>query len=194
VDVVVRPLGLKPPYYYGAILLLVIEMAELAMLVATYFYLRVNFDKWPPGDLTPPPLPLPTLAVLLLLAALIPTYLGDKAIKHNNQRGLLWSYVVGTILFGAFIVVQFIHLSQLSYSWDTNAYSSILWLLIGFHWLFTLGLVIEQCVFIALSSVRYFNGERNSGVEYNGLNSYFTIFTWVPVYFIIYVLPKLHIL
>ena len=67
------------PVWWGNNLLLTIETAMFAILIATYFYLRQNFPLWPPpvAQLTDTLRPLPILTygianTILLLASLAP--------------------------------------------------------------------------------------------------------------------------
>jgi len=62
-----------PPFYQGMLLLIGIETAEFVGLISTYFYLRSTTDDWPPGDMPLPPLLLPTIATVLMLASIVPT-------------------------------------------------------------------------------------------------------------------------
>ncbi len=57
-------------------------------LIASYFYLRSVTNDWPPGDMPMPPLLSLPWRSSCLLASLIPTYLGDHAIKKGDRRGL----------------------------------------------------------------------------------------------------------
>ena len=38
----------RSPIWWGNLLLLCIETTMFGLLVATYFYLRMNFNQWPP--------------------------------------------------------------------------------------------------------------------------------------------------
>ena len=67
--------GERSPVWWGNTLMLLIESSTVAILLVTYFYLRMNFQQWPPPkiDAYPPidhPVPdlgFSTLNVLLLL-------------------------------------------------------------------------------------------------------------------------------
>ena len=43
----------RAPLWWGQILMMVIEGSLFALLIASYFYIRVGFDVWPPPDIDP---------------------------------------------------------------------------------------------------------------------------------------------
>src|ERR1700709_1769363 len=73
--------------WWGNTLLLVIETTMFALLVASYFYVRMNYREWPPPlvhDVVTirhpvPPLGRPTLTVALLLVSIVPALVADRA-------------------------------------------------------------------------------------------------------------------
>src|SRR3954469_619249 len=77
----------RSPIWIGNALLLAIETTMFAILVATYFYLRQNFENWPPPQVNfyPPNLhPAPdlfwgTLNLVVILGATFAMALADRA-------------------------------------------------------------------------------------------------------------------
>jgi len=138
-----------------------------------------------------PELLLPTIATIFMLVSVIPTYLGDHAIKKGNRRGLEINLVVTIILEAIFIAVLIVHLMLLNYKWDTNAYSSAYWVLVVTHIIFTAVMILEN-VYILIQALRgFYNEERHWGVEVDGLSSYFVVALWVAVYLTVYISPYL---
>src|SRR5205814_4894368 len=60
----------QAPLWWGQLGLAVIEATMFAILIATYFYLRLSFDVWPPPGVQLP-LYLPTVALVPLLLSVI---------------------------------------------------------------------------------------------------------------------------
>jgi cytochrome c oxidase subunit I+III len=191
VSTVIKGQGKHPPYYYGTILFILIEATEFAALIASYFYLRSSTSDWPPGDIPKPDLLLPTLATLFILGSIIPTYLGDKAIKKGDQRGLQIGAFLTVLMDAVFIVLLMIHLALLNYKWDTNAYSSAYWVLVGSHLIFAGIMLLENAYILVLALQGYYNAERHWAVEVDGISSYFVIAVWVAVYVTVFLSPYL---
>jgi cytochrome c oxidase subunit III len=191
VSTVARSLHMHPPYYYGMQLLFVIEAVELAVLVVTYFYLRAGTEIWPPPGIKPPSLLLPTISLVALLLSVIPAYIGDKAIMKGDKRKLLISLVVTFLLGLVYLVTQFVYYVNLPYTWQLNAYTSIFWVMAGFHFLYMVATELESLVIIIWTAQGYFNAERNSAEEIDGQNCFFGVALFIPVYITLYLVPYL---
>jgi heme/copper-type cytochrome/quinol oxidase subunit 3 len=178
-----------PPYYYGVLVLLLIEAAEFMALFVSYFYLRAGSAVWPPAGIKKPELLLPTLSLLVLLISLIPTTLADKAIQKGNVKGMRQGYLASLILGVVYVVLQVVYYLNLPHTWHGNAYLSLFWVVAGFHLLFTLAMLGETVWVLILAGQGYFNQERNSAVQADGLNWYFGVAMFVLVYAILYVSP-----
>src|SRR5947209_11805396 len=83
----------KDSVWWGNWGLLAIETTMFAIAIATYFYVRQNFQLWPPPltDTQPPELrPLPyltvaTLNMLLLVISCVPMILTDLADRKSTR-------------------------------------------------------------------------------------------------------------
>jgi cytochrome c oxidase subunit I+III len=181
----------KPPTYYGILLFILIEAVEFAAFIATYFYLRSTTNDWPPGDWPYPELLLPTLGTFFMLASVIPTYLGDQAIKKNDQRGLVRNLILTLVLEAVFVSLLAIHLESLNFDWRVNAYASIYWMLILTHLTFTVVMILENVYVLVLAWRGFYNDERHWGVEVDGLSSYFVAGAWAAIYLTVFISPYL---
>jgi len=181
--------GKHPPYYYGTLLLILIESVEFGALLASYFYLRSTTNDWPPGDIPLPQLLLPTIATLILLASVIPTYLADHAIKKNDQRTLIIGTALTALLDIIFTILLIVHLGFLNYKWPHNAYASAYWTILGSHLIFMGIMTLENFYILALAVRGYFNSERHSAIEVDGLSSYFVVALWIAVYLTVFISP-----
>ncbi len=191
VSTVIRSEGKQPPYYYGTLLLCAVESTEFGALIASYFYLRSGVDHWPPVGMQPPGLLLGVIATIFLLASVIPTYLADKAIKKGDQRGLILGYIGNMVLGAVFVILLIIQLTQLTYNWSINAYASIVWTLLGSHIAFIVIDLLWSALLLALALCGYFNAERNSALQVDGITWYLGVIIWIPVFFTIYLSPYL---
>lgn len=183
--------GVQPPFYWGMAGMILIEIVVFASLITTYFYLRSGSVFWPQDQIDPPELLLPTINTLVLLASSVPIFLADKGIRKGNQTqlkiGLIGSFILGAI----FLVLKYIEYSGLDYSWNTNAYASIKWTIIGFHSAHVIALLLKTLVVGTWAFMGHFNERRNAAVQANGLYWHFVVFIWLPLYFTLYLSPRL---
>ena len=82
----------RSPIWWGNVFMLFIETTMFALLVGTYFYLRMNFTNWPPvrSDAglyqTNPDLGFATANLLVLIASCVPMFLVDRACLRHGSR------------------------------------------------------------------------------------------------------------
>ncbi|HZQ09313.1 MAG TPA: cytochrome c oxidase subunit I [Anaerolineae bacterium] len=191
VSTVVSGKGKFPPVFLGMVFLSLTEAAELAGTIVVYFYLRSGTNDWPPGDMPLPQLLLPTLGTVLLLLALIPSYLDEKAVKKDDIRGVIINLILEVVLQAAFIALLTYHLATLEFKWDENAYASIYWIAIFLTLLFT-GATVFEGIYLVVQAVRgYFNSERHWALEVDGISNYVGIAQWVLVYLTLFIYPYL---
>jgi cytochrome c oxidase subunit I+III len=191
VGTVLKGKTIKPPLYYGMLLFIVIEAMEFVALIASYFYIRSYTANWPPGDTPMPDLLIPGIATLFLLASVIPTYLGDQAIKKDDQRSLVINLILTIILEAVFIVLMLVNLQNVNYNWDQNAYASLYWVLIGAHLIFAAVMILENAHVLALALRGFYNSERHWGVSVDGMSSYFVAGAWLAVFLVVFISPYL---
>jgi cytochrome c oxidase subunit III len=87
--------------------------------------------------------------------------------------------------------LKYIEYSGLDYNWATNAYGSIVWTITGFHSAHVLALVLKTIVVAVLAFKGYFNEERHAAVDANGLYWHFVVIVWVPLFFTLYIAPRI---
>jgi cytochrome c oxidase subunit III len=132
----------RSPIWWGNLLLLMIETTMFGILIAAYFYIRlIDFQQWPPPlvDVHPPmyhPVPelkIATINLALLLLSVVPTLVVDRACL-KRQLGITRIGLVVCILFGLVcIALRFPEFKALHFRWDSNAYGSVTWTILGMH-------------------------------------------------------------
>jgi len=92
----------------------------------------------------------------------------------------------------AFNIVRFFEFGALNVRWDQNAYGSIVWLLIGYH---TTHIVTDFLDSLVLGAMVFSNTDmterRFVDVSENALYWYFVVFTWIPIYAVVYFGPRI---
>jgi cytochrome c oxidase subunit 3 len=188
----------RSPIWWGNTLLLVIETVMFALLAATYFYVRMNFEQWPPpqtnylpADLNPvPDLWKGTLTLVLLLAMVPPMIWSDRAALRMDKRGALLGSIWVNILGVAAIAARIYEFGGLKFRWDDNVYGSILWSFLVLHLLHMIIGTIEDAFMTGWMLTHELDAMHARDVRVTALYVYWVSGIWVPLYAIIYFGPS----
>lgn len=176
--------------WWGMAGMIAIETAVFAALVVSYFYLKTHNDVWPLGGFDVPKLMLPTINTVVLIASSAVMYWADKGAKKDDQTRLRVGMVIATSLAALFLVLKVVEYSGVPYKWDSNAYGSIVWTIIGFHSAHVIILLMKSSVVMTLAFRGFFTPVRRMGVIINGLYWHFVVAIWLPLYFVLYWTPR----
>jgi heme/copper-type cytochrome/quinol oxidase subunit 3 len=166
-----------------------IEGTAFVLMGAAYIFLKWRVPDWPPG-VAPPELHWATATAILAVVSIIPNHLTKQAAeKLDLPKTRLWLGVC--ILFGAaFCVTRAMEFTVLNCWWDTNAYGSIVWTLLGIH----TAHVITDFADTVILGVMLFTGPLDANrfvdVSENAFYWYFVVFSWLPIYGLLYIAPR----
>jgi cytochrome c oxidase subunit III len=183
--------GHRSLMWWGTLGLVLIEGTMFALAIGTYFYLRERNTYWPPQNIAPPDLLWGTLNLLVLLASAVPNELAKKAAERIDLRVVrLWLVVCLAfgLAFNAIRVFEFLHLNV---TFSNDAYGSIVWMLLGLHTVHIATDVADTAVLTALMFIGPVEEKRFVDVEENAVYWYFVVFTWLPIYGVIYWAPRI---
>ena len=176
--------------WWGMLGIIMIEGTMFAVLIASYFYLRLYVRDWPPS-LPPPNLIYGSVNTLVLLASIVPNYIYKKAAEREDLRKVRIWLVVSIAFAVVFIVIRAFEFAALNCSWDSNAYGSIVWTLLGAHAAHLITDFLDTVVLTVLMFTEMIEGKRFVDVSENAFYWYFVVMAWVPIYAVIYLVPYL---
>lgn len=183
--------GSRTLTWWGTIAFMSLEGMGFALAAGAYLYLRVLQPSWPMN--IPPPDLLPgTLVTILLLISAVPNYFLEHWARAYDIGKVRIGVVVMTLLGIAPLVVRAFEFPALRERWDTDAYGSITWFLLGLHTTHLLTDVGDTIVLAVLLVTRH--GEvpkRFTDVSDNAAYWYFVVLSWLPIYFVLYWLPRI---
>ena len=171
--------GSRTPLFWGTALLCCIEGTALAILFTSYFYLRGNFDEWPPSGRIPPV--AGSVSAAVLLASLFPTAMCARAARsldlRRTRRWQLVATVVGVLGLGT----RAWEFHALPFQWTENAYASVVWSSLGFHTLDCFAEVVESIVLTAIVFRRgRVENKHFEDIEANAVFWAFLVLVWMP--------------
>jgi cytochrome c oxidase subunit III len=175
--------------WWGTLGFVVIEASMLLLVLLTYFVLRTRVPEWPPG-LPNPDLTLGTLNTVVLLASLVPNQLCKKAAEKLDTRGVRLYMPIMIAFAVAFLVIRAFEFDSLAAAWDTNAYGSIVWFIMGLHTTHLLTDFGDTVVLSALMYTSHVKPKRFVEVSENCFFWYFVVAIWMPVYLVVYFAPR----
>ena len=171
--------------------LMLIESTGFAIGIAMYFYLRDINAAWP-LNAPPPDWRWGTLNTIVLAVSMVPNAFVKRAAQRRD-RGATRAWLVVCLLFAiAFLVVRTFEFASLNVTWYANAYGSIVWFLLGLHTTHLVTDTIDTAVLAVLLYVGPFHGKRFVDASENALYWYFVVLSWLPIYAVIYIAPRIH--
>jgi heme/copper-type cytochrome/quinol oxidase subunit 3 len=183
--------GPRTTVWWGVVGLLMIEATMFAMLVATYFYLRVTGDAWPPLGTPAPRLLAATLNMALLLVSVAPMYVMHRASWRAHRRAVALWLVVGTLIGGGNLVLRGFEFAALNCRWDSHAYGSIVWTILAMHAGHLVSSTLENLLLALLMIIGPVERKHFVDASVNALYWYFVVASWLPLYVLVYWVPRL---
>lgn len=183
--------GSRSLLWWGTLAIMVVEGSMFVLGLVSYFYLQGREYTWPPGATPEPKMLLATINTVLLLVSAIP----NQWLKKQTEKLDLRRVKIGLIVLDAFAIVflaiRAFEFAQLDVYWNTNAYGSILWTLLGLHTAHLLTDAFDSIVLTAMMFAKPVEGRKFVDVSENCLYWDFVVLMWLPIYFVVYVLPRM---
>jgi len=186
------------PVWWGNNLLLAIETSMFGILIATYFYLRQNFTQWPPpvAQLTATLEPLPqlgygTATTIVLLAGCIPMVLTDISARRGSRSVSQIGLVIAVACALTAAVLRSFEFAAVYFRWDSNAYGSVVWFMLGMHMLHLCVLTTEAVLLAVWIFTREYDMKHRVDIVTLAIYWYWVTAIWLVLYAIIYFTPRL---
>lgn len=178
--------------WLGTLVMTAIETTVFAIAVAAYFYLRMRAAEWPPARIGPPSLTVPTINLLILLVSVLPAIALDRASRRKNVR-VIRIALAANLLFGSiFLVLRVFELKALHCWWNSSVYGSITWTILGLHTSNLLTSLLETAIVLAWFLFKPVEDRHFLDSRLDGVFWYFIVVTWIPLYLVVFVTPRLH--
>ena len=194
---IVRDVSALPTYgfgpqsgpWWGAMAYMALEGMGFALAIGTYLYLMATSAQWPMNP--PPSLWAGTAITALFVASVLPNHLTNNiAHRHDLSRVRLWLIAMCVIGMVALAIrgFEFVYLNT---RWDTDSYGSIVWLILGLHTVHLATDLGDTIVLTVLMFTRHAQPRRFSDVTDNCFYWNFVVLAWLPLYFVLYWIPRL---
>jgi heme/copper-type cytochrome/quinol oxidase subunit 3 len=177
--------------WWGTLGFMLIEGSGFALVIAVYLYLMSLAPLWPLD--APPPNLLPgTLTTASLLISVVPNIIVSRWAEQQDLRKVRIGMVVMSVLGIVPLIIRVFEFSALNVKWDSNAYGSIVWTLLGLHTTHILTDLVDTLVLAVLMFTRHGDNPRRFGdVQDNAMYWNFVVAAWLPIYGCLYWLVRL---
>jgi len=176
--------------WWGTAGLMAIESTVFAIAIVVYFYLRSHADSWPMSA-PPPELSWGTINTVILVLSVVPNHFAKRAAERLDRGGVRLWLTVCLVVALVFLVVRGFELGALNVRWDASAYGSIVWMLMMLHTVHLITDTWDTTVLDVLFFTGPLEGRRYVDVSENALYWYFVVLSWLPIYAVVYLAPRL---
>lgn len=174
--------------WWGTMGLMAIESTVFALTIITYFYLRSHSSTWPMS--APPDLTWGIVNTLIMLASAVPNSMAKRAAEAQDLRATRRWLLVCLAFALAFLVARVFEFGALNTRWDSNAYGSVVWMLLALHTTHLVTDTLDTGVLATLMFTGPLEGKRFVDVSENAVYWYFVVGSWLPIYAVIYWGPR----
>jgi len=177
--------------WWGTLVFMLLEGTGFGLVLAMYLYLASLATQWPIGAPSPDLLP-GTLVTAVLLISAVPNVLISRWAERSELAKVQVGLIIMTLFGIAPLTLRIFEFRALHISWDSNAYGSVVWIMLGLHTTHVLTDLADTIVLLAVMFSRHKGNPRRLGdVQDNALYWNFVIVTWLPIYACLYWLPRL---
>lgn len=121
--------------WWAMVLFCLSEGAMFAYFLASYFYLGIDNQFWPPAGIEKPKLELPLIMTALLLTSSIVLYVAEKKFESGKRVAYRVGTAVTLLLGAGFLLLQWreYHDKLKHFTPQAHAYGSLFFTITGFH-------------------------------------------------------------
>ena len=178
--------------WWGIVGFMIVEGAAFGMAFAAYFFLMGHEQGWPPEGRAAPDLLAGTLFTIVMLLSEIPNTMAKKAANAHDVETIRKLMPVIVAIGALLLVIRGFEFNSLNVRWTDNAYGSIIWALLILHTSHILTDWFDTVVLAALIRTPLgFEGRRMVDVDENSLYWRYVWLLWLPIYLMIYWVPRL---
>lgn len=183
--------GPKSLPWWGTLGFIFIEAFTLLLMVAGYFYLRLNSYEWPPAGTPLPDLGVASVNTVLLVSVIYPMWKASHAASRFDRVGVARWLVVATLLTIVAVVLRWFELEALNVRWDTNAYASAAWAVLVLHATLIVVDVFETGALAVMFMLGHAEKKHYPDVSDAADYQYYLSLVWVPLYLVVYWSPRI---
>jgi heme/copper-type cytochrome/quinol oxidase subunit 3 len=177
--------------WWGNFGFMLIEGTAFVLAAGAYLYLMARSPAWPPAGDGRPDLLWGTIFTLTLLTSEIPNLFLLRKAKEKDARAtrlLALTMVTCGLLLAGLRAAEFAHLNV---RWDQDAYGSVVWMLMVLHTTHIVTELGETGVQTLWLFTHEIGDDQFADMEDDSNYWTFVVLAWLPIYVLVYWLPRL---
>jgi heme/copper-type cytochrome/quinol oxidase subunit 3 len=178
--------GHRDPLWWSVVLLTAIEGTMLVLLTVSYFYVRSRTEPFPPVAVPRGIAWIATAELGVWLISVAPTYRAGQAAIAGDLPGMRRGLLLATGLGALACALRWYEIHLLPMRWDSHAYGSVVWALLGLQWVHGLTGVGENALYIALLWIGPVEDKHRVDIEVSTPLWYFVVagaaLAWAAVF------------
>lgn len=177
--------------WWGVFGFMLIEGTAFVLAGGAYLYLIGVNETWPPQPIAPPDLLWGSVLTLGLVASVAPNLWLEKRSHAHDERAVRMGTLLMVVIGLALTAVRAAEFPHLNVRWDQNAYGSVTWLLIVLHTAHLITDLLDTMVVCVWLFTHEVGPDQFSDAADNCAYWNFVILSWLPIYGLIYLAPRL---
>jgi heme/copper-type cytochrome/quinol oxidase subunit 3 len=183
--------GVRDIMWWGTLGFMVIEGFTLVLTAVVYLYIQQNFATWPPEGTTNPSLGIPTAQLAVMLLSLPLMWWISRAAHAFELGKVRIGLTLASVIALVFVALRILSaIYSLHVKWDSNAYGSAQWLILGSHFTLLLIEFIEVAGMALLFWLAPVEEKHFSDAADMAFYWYFMVLSWVPLYVLCFLVPR----
>lgn len=181
--------GPRSTAWWGALMFIVFSAAVLIPLLFSYLQIWSANTEWPPDSYERPDLLLPAISSVLLVLSGFILWWGNRGERDERDSRMRLGFSIALLLGAAFLAIQGWELVRFEHPWTEHAYTSLYYMVVGFHVL-TVAVAMGMALWALIRSYlgHYARGHRNSA-DVATMFWYYAVGGWLLVLACAYLLP-----
>ncbi len=176
------------PAMFGLWIFIAAESLFFGLLIASYLYLRVRAEVWPPPGTPEKDLIVPIFNSIVLFSSGATMHGAHVAMRRGYLDIARGGIIVTIVLGAAFLLGQAVEYVTAGFGLSSSVWGSSFFTLTGFHGSHVLvGLIFLAMVYLKAGRGVY-TAEHHLGVEAAALYWHFVDAVWVVLFTVLYIL------
>ncbi len=182
--------GPRSTPWWGTIGFMITEGLTLVICAFAYLYLRKNFYHYPPLGTKLPSLGIPIIQLIVMGISVIPMWFAARYARRLDVNGARIALLIAFVIKLGILVLRWYEFLALNTQWNTDAYGSAAWVVMGFHTTMLILDVAEDAGFALILWTGRARASTLSDVVDDCVYWYFTVIAWVPLFVMLFLYPR----
>ncbi len=176
--------------WWGNVGYMLIEGTAFALAAATYLYLQSQSSAWPPRGDHPPDLFWSSVFTIGLIATEAPNLWLSRKAREKDVRLVRLGALLMTLLGVLLLIARWNEFGHLNIHWASDAYGSAVWMLMVLHTSHIVTELGESAIVTLWLYTHEVGDDQFADVEDNCNYWTFVVLAWLPIFAILYGLPR----